>query len=161
MILLSCKTFKYGALLMVMAEDVQETAKKRLKEGWIKAWAAIEVLAVTKDAAETSLKKHMEQMKKEGDALVYKEDFKKAEEVPHPFDRNKSAYSMVVEVEFAARKFETLVYLILNYAPSSVEILEPSEIRIKMGEAQGILNSLSELVHNLIASRQGAVAIDA
>ena len=146
---------------MVMTEDAQETAKKRMKEGWIKAWAAIEVLAVTKDAAESSLKKHIDQMKKENDVLVYKEDFKKAEEVPHPFDKSKNAYSMVVEVEFTARRYDTLVYLILNYAPSSVEILEPSEIKIKMGEAQSILNSLSELVHNLIASKQGAVAIDA
>lgn len=144
-----------------MAENVEETAKKRIKDGWIKAWAAIEVLALTKEAAESSLKKHVEQMKKENDALIYKEEYKDVEEVSHPFDKSKKAFSMVVELEFAARRYETLVYLILNYAPSSVEILEPSTLKMDMGEGQNILNSLSELVHNLIASKQGAVAIDA
>ena len=144
---------------MVMAEDVMETVKKRLKDGWIKVRMDIEVLAVTKEAAESSLKKHIELMKKENDMIIYKEKFEDAEKVKSPFPNIKEAFSQVVETEIIARRFDTLAYLILNYAPSSVEILEPSKIEIDMGEAQGLLNSLAELVHNLVATRKGAVTI--
>ena len=142
-----------------MAEDVAETAKKRLKDGWIKVRMDIEVLAVTKEAAENSLRKHLELMKKEEDMLIYKEHFEDAERVKSPFPKIKEAFSQVVELEAVARRFDTLAYLILNYAPSSIEILEPPKIQMDMGQAQGLLNSLAELVHSLIASRRGAVTI--
>ncbi len=142
-----------------MAEDVMETAKKRLKDGWIKVRMDIEVLAVSKEAAENSLRKHMELMKKEEDLIIYSEKLEEAQKVKSPFRNIKEAFSQVVEAEMVARRFDTLAYLILNYAPSSVEILEPSKIQMDMGQAQGLLNSLAELVHSLIASRRGAVTI--
>ncbi len=142
-----------------MAEDIMETVKKRLRDGWIKIRMNIEVLAVTEEAAGTSLKKHLELMKKEDDMIIYSEKFEKAEKVKSPFPKIKEAYSQVVETEAIARRFDTLAYLILNYAPSSVEILEPSKIGMDMGEAQGLLNSLAELVHSLVAASKGAVTI--
>jgi hypothetical protein len=145
--------------LMVMAEDMMETVKKRLQDGWIKVRMDIEVLAVTKEAAESSLHKHIELMKKENDFIIYRERFEDAEKAKAPLPNVKEAYSQVVETEAIARRFDTLAYLILNYAPSSVEILEPSKIQMDMGEAQGLLNSLAELVHSLVASRRGAVTI--
>jgi hypothetical protein len=142
-----------------MAKDIMDTVNARMKDGWIKAWAAIEVLAVTEEAAESSLKKHVAEMEKEEDCIIYKKDFKKSEKAENPFRKGTTAYSKVVEIEFIARRFENLVYLILNYAPSSIEILEPAVLKVDMGEAQGILNSLAELVHNVISATRGAVTI--
>jgi hypothetical protein len=142
-----------------MATDVMDIVKKRLKDGWLKAWIAVEVVAVTPEAADSSLRKHMEKMGKEEFCLMYKQEFKEPEKVPHPFERGKDAYSQVVEAELVARRFEDLVFLVLNYAPSSIEILEPSEIRLKLGEAQGVLNSISELIHKFALSQAGGVMI--
>lgn len=147
--------------LLVMAEDVMETVKKRLRDGWIKAVASVEVLAVSKEACESSLKKHIEQMKNEPDSIIYKEKYDEPVKTPSPFRNIKEAYSQVVEIEFISRRYENLVYLVLNYAPSSIEILEPQKIGLSLGEAQGLLNSLSELVHNIVAAKKGGVLIDA
>lgn len=143
-----------------MAKDVMETVKKKLKDGWIKAWMAVEVLALTEEAAESSLKKHIDILEKEDSCIIYKKDFSKTDKVPNPFKDPKYAYSKVVEVEFVAKRFENLVWIVLNYAPSSIEILEPKNIRLELGEAQGVLNSLSELIHNFAISSRGAVMID-
>jgi hypothetical protein len=144
-----------------MGKDIMDTVNARMKDGWIKAWVAIEVLAITKEAAETSLKKHVAEMEKEEDSIIYKKDFKECEKAQNPFKKGGEAFSKVVEIELIARRFENLVYLILNYAPSSVEILEPSMLKVDMGEAQGILNSLAELIHNVISATRGAVTISA
>jgi hypothetical protein len=142
-----------------MAKDIMDTVNARMKDGWIKAWAAIEVLAVTEEAAESSLRKHVAEMEKEDDSIIYKKDFKKSEKTDNPFRKGSPAYSKVVEIEFIARRFENLVYLVLNYAPSSIEILEPQMLKVDMGEGQGILNSLAELVHNFVSATKGAVTI--
>jgi hypothetical protein len=142
-----------------MAKDILDTVNARMKDGWIRAWVAIEVLAVTEEAAEGSLKKHVGEMEKEQDCIIYKKDFKASEKAENPFRKGSPAYSKVVEIELIARRFEDLVYLILNYAPSSVEILEPATIKVEMGEAQGILNSLAELVHNFVSATKGAVTL--
>ena len=142
-----------------MAKDAAETASKRLKDGWIKAWVATEVVAVTEETADSSLRKHVELMKKEPNIIIYKEDFKESKETPHPFKKGEKAYTTVLEIELVARRFETLVYLVLNFAPSSIEIMGPSKIDVDMGEAQNILNGMAELVHSLVATRRGGVSI--
>ncbi len=144
---------------MVMAEDIKETVKKRMKDGWIKLRADIEVLAISKEAAESSLRKHIDLMKHENDLLIYEEKFDEAVKVKSPFQSVNEAYSLVVEISMLARRFDSLAYLILNYAPSSIEILEPSKITMDMGQAQGLLNSLAELVHSLVASKKGAMTL--
>ncbi|MBN2331079.1 MAG: hypothetical protein JXC85_04635 [Candidatus Aenigmarchaeota archaeon] len=144
-----------------MAHDIMDTVRKRLKDGWLKAWIAVEVVAITPDAADSSLRKHMEKIGREEFCLMYKQEFKEPQKIPHPFERGKDAYSQVVEAEIVARRFEDLLFLVMNYAPSSIEILEPSEIRLKLGEAQGVLNSISELIHKFAMSHAGGVMIDA
>ncbi len=142
-----------------MAQDMMDTVKKRLKDGWMKAWIAVEVVAITPEAADSSLRKHMEKMAKEEFCIMYKQEYKEAQKIPHPFEKGKDAYSQVVEAELIARRFEDLLFLVLNYAPSSIEILEPSEVKLKLGEAQGVLNSISELIHKFALSRAGGVMI--
>ncbi len=142
-----------------MAKDISETVNSRMKDGWIRAWAAIEVLAVTEAAADSSLEKHVESMSAEENMIIYKKEFKKTEKVQHPFDKSKEAYSKVVELEFIARRFEHLAYLVMNYAPSSIEIMEPSEMKIDLPQAQTLLNTISELMHNFVMLNQGAVTI--
>ena len=117
------------------------------------------VLAITEAAADSSLSKHVEKMESEEDVIIYHKDFKGTEKVKNPFDKSKDAYSKVVELELVARRFEHLAYMVMNYAPSSIEILEPSEMKIKISEAQTLLNTISELMHNFVALNQGAVTI--
>lgn len=149
-----------GEIMSNLDKETENMIKKRLKEGWIKAWFAIEVLAITKDAAESSLEKHVEKISNEKDVHIYSKEFKDTEEVPNPFKKEGTAYSRVVEVELLVSRFEHLVYIVMNYAPTSIEILEPTELKIKLPEAQLILNSVAEMIHSFVISQRNAVTID-
>jgi len=143
-----------------MAKDVMEIVKKKLKDGWIKSCMAIEVLAITNEAAESSLTKHVKKMEQEEDAMIYRKEFKETQTVPNPFRNPPQAYSKVVEVELITRRLDDLLYMVMNYGPSSVEILEPGEIKIKIEEAQSMLNSVAEMIHTFAAARQGGIGLE-
>jgi hypothetical protein len=142
-----------------MDEKTQQTVEKRVKEGWIKSNMMIEVLAVTEEAARESLEKHIEKMEKEELVMVYGKDFRKIEKVKDPLPRIPEAYSNIVELELLTKNYDKLIYMVMTYVPSSVEILEPGHIKMDMGEAQAILNSVAELIHKFAAAGIGGVII--
>ncbi len=143
-----------------MAKPMKEQVEKRLKEGWIRTVMAIEVLAVSKDAAKDALEKHVKRMEAEDGALVSFKDFKKVEEMMNPFPNVPKAYSYVVEMEVLAINFDRLVSLVINYAPSSVEIISPEKISIDMGEGQGIVNTVSEMIHKFASVGLGGIMVE-
>ena len=142
-----------------MDEKTKKRIESRMKDGWIKSNLMIEVLAVTKDAARDSLKKHVEKMEKERHMMVFRKDFKEIRKVESPMPNVKEAFSNVVEVDILTQNYDKLVYLIMAYAPSSIEILEPEHLKIDMGEAQSILNMVAEIIHRFAAAGLGGIVI--
>ncbi|MFQ5647990.1 MAG: hypothetical protein ACE5FW_02030 [Candidatus Aenigmatarchaeota archaeon] len=146
----------------MMAEldtKTKEQIKRNLKEGWIKSSLIIEVLATSEDAAKSALEKHVKQLGEENGVLVYKKDWGGFKKVDKPFKDIETAYSYFVELEMLTRNFERLVYLVMNYGPTSVEILEPKHIKLDMGEAQGILVSLADIIHKFAQMGIGGIVI--
>jgi len=144
-----------------MSDKLMEKAQKKLKEGWIKSLMMIEVLAISEEAAKSSLENHVKKMGREKKTIVYKKEFKEIVRVENPLPPIKEAYSNVVELELVTENFETLVFLVMTYAPSSVEILEPVALNLEVGEAQGILNSIAEMLHRFASAGLGGVVINA
>ena len=142
------------------ASQGSDKADKKVKEGWIKSWMMIEALAVSEDAVKSALEKHVKKMALEKNVMVSRRDFKKIERIEKPLPNIEEAYSGVVELEVLAQNYDNLVTIVMNYAPSAVEILEPKKISIDAGEAQGILNSLSDLIHRFVGMTRGAVMVD-
>ncbi len=142
-----------------MDKKIEEKVKKRMKEGWIRASLIIEVMAISKEAAESALKKHVERMEKEKNMLVYNKDFQEAKEVEKPLPNIPKGFSHIVDVEIVAENYDKLVYIVLNYGPSAIEILEPDNIKLDLGEAQGILNALAALIHRFAAMGAGGVIV--
>ena len=155
--------------MITMAEDkeidkeLKEKADKKIKkDGWIRASMMIEVLAITEEATKNALEKHVEGLAKEKQVMLYKKDFGKIIGVMNPLPKNpniKEAFSQVVELECGIQRYEDLIQLVMYYGPSSIEILEPGNINMKLGEAQGILNSIADLIHKFVAAGIGGVII--
>lgn len=141
-------------------EKMKEQIQKKLKDGWIKSWMMIEVLAVNEKAAGEALKNHLERMKKEEKTLLIKEDFQEIREVEKPMPSIEKGFSQVVEIEVLTHTFDKLMFLTMNYGPSAIEILEPKNIKMDMGEAQGILNSIADMIHRFAAAGVGGVVIN-
>lgn len=138
---------------------LDEEVKKRMKDGWIKVGFMIEAMAISGEAVESALKKHVEKMEKEKGVLIIKKDFKPNTEVEKPLPNIEKGYSQVVDVELVAESFDKLVYMSMNYGPSAIEILEPDKITLDFGEAQGILNSIASIMHTFAAMRGGGVLV--
>jgi hypothetical protein len=137
----------------------EEQIKKKIEEGWIRVWAAIEVMAVNKDVTKKALKKHLEKLKKEKGIHIFKEKFDKIEKVEHPPRNIKEAYSQVVEIEFIIDGIRNLVHFVFLYGPSAVEILEPSTIKSKIGEVQDMLNTIATIIHQYAARGVGGIVV--
>ena len=143
-----------------MAEDkLQEKVKKKMKEGWIRSTMMVEVMATTEDSAKTALEKHISAMDKEEGIIKYKEEFGDMKKVEKPFKNVDVAYSYIVEVEFVAQSFERLVWAVMTFCPSSIEILEPENLKLDMGDAQNVLNSISDIIHRFAAMGIGGVVV--
>lgn len=143
-----------------MAKPMKEQVEKRIKDGWIRTVMAIEVMAISKEAAKDALEKHVKKMEREDGALISFKDFKDTREVDKPFPNVPKAYSYVVELEVLAINFDRLVSLVINYAPSSVEIISPETISIDMGEGQGIVNTVSEMIHKFASVGLGGIMVE-
>ncbi len=60
---------------------------------------------------------------------------------------NEGVYTSMFEAEVVAKSFEDLVYLVINYGPSSIELIEPGKFELKASEAQGILVDVANMIH--------------
>lgn len=142
-----------------MASDKPENVEKKRREGWITAALTVEAMAIAADKAESALRLHIDKMAKEDGIIVYKTVFHKSEAVNGPFQGIEKAYSTFCEIELVASNFDNLINITMHYGPSSVEILEPHEIKIDLAQAQNIVNNISELLHRYAAMGAGGIVV--
>ncbi|NIP39990.1 MAG: hypothetical protein GTN39_00540 [Candidatus Aenigmarchaeota archaeon] len=142
-----------------MDKKTEEQVSKKMKDGWIRTGMMVEAMAVSKDAVQSALEKHIERMEKEKCLVVYKKDFHETNEIEKPLPNIPKGFSQVVELEAVAENFDRLVYIVLNYAPSSIEILEPKKMEVDIGQAQGILNTIATMIHRFAASGGGGMIV--
>jgi hypothetical protein len=70
-----------------------------------------------------------------------------AGEIDAPAEKDE-VFSTWAEVKLLAADFSTLARLCAQYSPIGVEILRPSEVRLSLAEAQGMLLDVSQTSQN-------------
>jgi len=146
---------------VIHMEEIEEIAKKRLKDGWIKVWFAIEAMAAEKNVVEDAMKKHIESMSKVKDLLILEKNFKDTKEVekeklPKGIEK---AFSQVAEVTLIVKDLFTLINVIILYGPSSIEIIEPDKKEIKIDEMQNLANLIAGIIHQFAAAGVGGIVM--
>lgn len=136
----------------------EQTAEK-LKNGWIHARMMFEVLAITEETAKEALQSHIGKIEKNGLVGMIKKDFSAAERVENPIKGIEVGFSQVCEIEFMVKNFDSLVQLVLEFGPASVEILKPEKYQLNSNEAQNILNIMAEMMHRFAAAGLGGIVI--
>jgi hypothetical protein len=142
---------------MVLFTDAE--AKEMVKAGWIRVWLAFEALAISEDVTKKSLESLFRKMEEDKRIKMYKKDFSGTTKVDNPIKGVKEGWSQVVQAELVIKKFEDLVGFVIEYGPSSIEILEPKKITTDIGEAQSILNSVAEMIHRFAAAGVGGIVV--
>ncbi len=111
------------------------------------AYIANMIIEGTSEDKET-LKKEMdvleERIKKEPFKILH---FERSEPEEIEVEEEKKANSEFIEVKVTTPKVSDMIYLAINYGPSSIEILEPDTTEIKMDQLQNILNDVASGVH--------------
>lgn len=134
-------------------------ADEKVGEGWIRLWLAFEALGAKEDKTREALEDLINKLDSDDRVKVYKKDFTKPEFVENPHPIIKEGYSITCETELISRNLDNAVHVIMEYGPSAVEILEPNKLNLGIGEAQGILNLISEMMHRFAAAGVGGIVI--
>ncbi|MFQ6009691.1 MAG: hypothetical protein ACE5J7_01040 [Candidatus Aenigmatarchaeota archaeon] len=134
-------------------------AREKVDGGWIRAWLAFEALAISEEVTKKSLESLFNKMEADKKVKVYKKDFSEVKKVENPMPGVKEGWSQVINMEMVVKRFDELVNFVIEYGPSSIEILEPKKLITEMGEAQIILNSVAEMIHRFAAAGVGGVVV--
>ncbi len=136
----------------------REEADEKVDKGWIRASAFIEVMAIKEESARMALEKHVEKIEKQKGIEVYKKEYEEPEVVDNPPTKKaKKAYSQIVEIEFVVSSVKNLMTFSMLYGPSSVEVIEPDSVNIKIDELQDMANSISALIHQYASQGAGGI----
>ena len=138
-----------------------EEIKEKLNRGWIKSRMWFEVMASEKETAEKTLKDHVAGMKKLKNTYILNQKFEEATEVKNPPRDLKQAFSKVAEVEFLSKDIESMLFAVIYFGPSGVEILEPKKLNVGIETIQAIMNSVADVMHRFAAGGAGGIVVAA
>lgn len=109
----------------------------------VTARAIIQMMGAPKEHLTKTMKMYMENISAQHKGIAVL-----GEERSRP-KKEKSMYSMFTEVELEANSAADLVWFCFDYMPSSVEVLEPGEIRLRAQDFTSFLNDLQDKLHKV------------
>ncbi|MBU3904671.1 MAG: hypothetical protein KJ906_00785 [Nanoarchaeota archaeon] len=134
-------------------------ADEKVEHGWIRVWMAFELLAGSNAKATEHMENYLKKIDEDKRIYMYKKEISDVRKIENPLKDVSVGYSIASDIEFAIKSFDDIVQFIIQFGPSAIEILEPNKLELKVGEAQGILNTISQLMHKFAASGIGGILI--
>lgn len=135
----------------------EEEASRKVSEGWIRSWLVFEALGISETATKDALEVLTKKLENDDRVKMYKKCYGETGKVEKPMKGIEVGYSLTCEINLVSKNFDNLSQIAIEYGPSAVEILEPSSVTMKIGEAQCVLNSISNMMHRLAASGVGGI----
>lgn len=135
----------------------KEEADEKVKQGWIRAGMVFEVIGVNQEVTQNALKEFMDKLDRDKRIGMYKRDFSDIAKVENPTKAIKEGYSQICEINLAVKSLEALVEIAMGYGPAGIEIIEPKNLQVPLGEAQSIVNTISQMVHRFAAAGIGGL----
>ena len=99
------------------------------------------MLGKPKEHLESTLKKYIENLKKDKKIIIIEEDYAK------PEAKENEMFSTFVELEALMRNTGKIIDFCFDYMPSSIEVIEPASLIYKNNELANILNDLQTRLH--------------
>ena len=111
----------------------------------IRARIVIELLGAPKEHIEQSLKSLVERIKEtEGVNVVYEKLFE-----PEKKKESDTFFVAFTELEILFDSWEKLLGICFDYIPSSVEIIEPDELKFSPSDLSGFMNDVLARLHGV------------
>ena len=127
--------------------------KDKIAEGYILARIIVEVIGSPKEHVEKVLGQVVEEFKDHENIKLVKEHKEPAEKA-----EEEQFFHAFTELEFLAKDVYALVGVCIDLTPSSVEVIEPSEIKMTAKDMSGFLNDFAQKLHRIGISSKNASA---
>lgn len=115
---------------------------------WIKTKLIIEIAGFPQEHVDAVLAGVAENFAKENkEVKVTGRKIREAKQIKMDKVEKTQFFSGFVEIECDAEKLATLIGLIFDWMPSSIEIIEPEKISENTAELTGLLNDLTAKLH--------------
>ena len=119
------------------------------KEDEVLCRVIIEVAGKPKEHIENTLRMVIKNIKEEKNIRLKQGDLYKAKEIEITTEQKGQFWSTFAELELYFRNVQTLIAFCFVYMPSSVEILEPQDMRFQLKEFSDLLTELLAKLHEL------------
>lgn len=117
--------------------------KEKIDQGGLVSNAILEVLGKPDKYVEESLKKFVDKIKADSSFEILNEDF-------HPVEPQKEGlFSAFVELKIFAKDMNSMIGFCFDYMPSSIDVVEPSNIKFDSKVVSDFLNDLMARLHQV------------
>ncbi|MGE0793251.1 MAG: hypothetical protein AB7V77_03690 [Candidatus Woesearchaeota archaeon] len=117
--------------------------KKEIENGKIRINTIFEVVGHPKKHVEDTIKAYIANIKSNSDLIVLKEEYEDVDEI------DKDTFSVVAEVEMLVPNLEKITWLVMNFSPASIEIIEPDKFEMQQRDVNMWLNDLLSKIHEV------------
>ncbi len=128
-----------------------EIKKKVKKEGWLIVKMIFEMVGKPKEHIEKTLKAYMTNIKTDERVHCLSEEYAPVEKTD-----DGDFFTGFCDADLLVQNLETLNWLMVNFMPASIEILEPAEFKLEARHIQNWLNDMVAKLHEISGNvRQG------
>ncbi len=150
--------------MLIMEEYENPKFDESIEERYpLKLWMLFEVQAINEKVANEAMKKHIESLGKEEGVFIKKYLIEDAEKLDAPENIKKKGishvFSVVAEVVVHINELSNAFKVIMNYAPSSIEVIAPEKYELSLQDLQESLNSIADFMHKILSYGLGGVVL--
>ena len=98
-----------------------------------------------KEHVDETIRQVIEELEKRGEIKILNKNVAEAKNVND--EKLKRFFTSFVEVDIETESIESLIGICFDFMPSSVEIIEPTEFRLKSTQIDDTLNDLLDKLH--------------
>ncbi|MDD3175055.1 MAG: hypothetical protein PHU51_01105 [Candidatus Nanoarchaeia archaeon] len=117
--------------------------KEYIEKKYLRINTIFEIIGHPKEHVESTMKAYVENIKKDSEIVVLKEEYEPAEEL------EGGVFGVIAEIEMLVKNIEKLTWLCVNFSPASIELIEPDEVVIEQKEITHWLNDLLAKLHEI------------
>ena len=150
---------KENTTLEMSEKQKKEDIKEKISKGHLKVHLIFEVVGKPAEFIDETIRKLIIELEKEKELEFLGKEIGTAKPYVMKTDAGEKTdlFSTYAEVEILIESLKRLIQIIFDYMPSSVEISEPTEIKIKTQDSNLILNELAVKLHQYDLSNKKLV----
>ena len=118
--------------------------KSKITDGWVHCSFIVEMMGKPQEHLQKTLKNYVENLKKDKKIEFINEDYAE----PEPVEKS-TLFTTFVELEVLMKDLNKVIDFCFDFMPSSVEIIEPTQLILKNESINGLLNDLQARLHKV------------